>query len=100
MKRRVSTESIILVAICLVDMLSTLYFVLTGHASERNPLMAFCLHHSPVWFILVKIASFIPFVAAVEIYRRKNHAFAIAACRLAIIAYLVTFIVLTIGVNA
>ena len=99
LKSKVSAESLVLVGICLADMLSTLFFVLRGRAIEQNPLMAVCLSQSPWVFVLVKLASFVPFVLAVELYRKRNAAFARFACRSAIAAYLVTFTVLTIGCN-
>jgi len=99
MKFRVSMESLILVAICLIDMLSTLFFVMRGCAVEQNPLMAMCLRHSPAMFVLVKIASFIPFVIAIELYRKKDPAFARIVCRSAIVLYVVTFTALTLGIN-
>lgn len=99
MKFKVSTESIVLVAICLADMLSTLFFVMRGLAVEQNPLMAACLRHSTTAFVLVKVASFVPFVVAIELYRRRNAAFARLACRSAIALYVVTFVALTLGTN-
>jgi len=99
MKSRVSTESLVLVMICLADMFATLFFVIRGYAVEQNPLMAACLRHSPMVFVLVKVLSFVPFVVAVELYRRRNAAFARLACRSAIALYLVTFVVLTVRIN-
>ena len=57
MKYRVTLESLILVAICLTDMLVTLYYVMTGIATEQNPIMAACINRSPVVFVLVKLAQ-------------------------------------------
>jgi len=99
MKLRVSIESMVLIAICLADMAATLYFVLRGTASEQNPLMAACINYSPLLFVLVKIASFMPFVVAVELYRRRNPGFARKACLCAIALYLITFAALTLGAN-
>jgi len=99
MRLRLCTESLILIVICVVDMAATLFFVLTGLAVEQNPIMAACINHSPLTFVLVKLVSFVPFVAAVELYRRKNPGFARAVCRWAIAVYLVTFAVLTLGTN-
>lgn len=99
MKLRVSTESLILIVICTLDMLSTLFFVNRGSAMEQNPLMAACLRHSVMTFVLVKIASFVPFVIAIELYRKKDAAFAQIVCRCAIVLYVVTFVVLTLGIN-
>lgn len=97
MKSRVSTDSLILAAICLIDMVSTLFLVLRGWAVEQNPLMAVCLKQGPMVFVLVKLASFIPFIVAVELYRRKDAAFARLACRSAIVLYVLIFIVMTVG---
>ena len=99
MKTRVSGESIVLVMICLADMLSTLFFVMRGSAVEQNLLMAACLRQGPCVFVLVKILSFVPFVIAIEIYRRRNPDFARTACRSAIALYVVTFVALTLGTN-
>jgi len=99
MKIKISTESIILVCICLADMLSTLYFVVNGMATEQNPLMAACIKHSPALFVFVKLMSFVPFVVAVELYRRRNPGFARRACLCAIGLYVATFVLLTAGVN-
>ncbi len=99
MRLRISTESLILVAICMADMLATLYFVLNGMATEQNPIMAACIKHSPAMFVLVKMVSFVPFVIAVELYRRKNPGFARKACLYAIALYVVTFVALTLGTN-
>ncbi len=99
MRSRISAESIILIVICLADMFSTLYFVLRGLATEQNPIMAACLNHSPGMFVLVKLVSFVPFVIAVELYRRRNPSFALAACRCAIALYVIAFTALTLGIN-
>jgi hypothetical protein len=99
MRARVCVESLILAALCLADMISTLLCVLSGKATEQNPLMAACLGHSPELFVLVKMASFVPFIVVVELYRRRNPAFATAASRAAIILYVVAYAVITAGVN-
>ena len=99
MRYKVSMESLVLVGICLADMLVTLYCVLIGIAREQNPIMAACINRSPVMFVLVKMLSFVPFVIAVELYRRRNPEFAVKACRYAILLYVVAYTVLTIGTN-
>lgn len=99
MKVRVGIESLVLVAICIADMLATLYLVLRGVAVEQNPLMAACIDCSPVVFVIVKTVSFVPFVIAVELYRRRNPGFARKACLCAIGLYLATFAALTVGAS-
>lgn len=99
MRLKLCAESLVLSAICLTDMLLTLYFVMTGLAVEQNPIMAACIKHSPLTFVIVKTLSFLPFVIGVEIYRRRNPYFARVVCRAAIGVYLIMFVVLTAAVN-
>ncbi|MCE5323637.1 DUF5658 family protein [bacterium] len=99
MKYRVSIESLILVGICLADMLVTLYCVLANIAVEQNPIMAACINKSPGVFVVVKMLSFVPFVVAIEMYKKRNPDFARNACRCAIGLYVITFAILTLGVN-
>jgi hypothetical protein len=94
-----SLESLVLIGICTADMLATLYLVTRGLATEQNPLMAACIAHGPATFVMVKVASFVPFVIAVELYRRRNPGFAKKTCMCAILLYIVTFCALTIGTN-
>lgn len=95
----ISIESLVLMFICTADMLSTLYFVSTGRATEQNPIMAACINHSSAMFVLVKILSFIPFVIAVELYRKKNPEFARKICIAAIALYVAIFTILTVAIN-
>ncbi len=99
MRTKLCKESLILITICVADMIATLFFVLSGLAVEQNPIMAACINHSPATFVLVKLVSFVPFVVAVELYRRRNPGYARAVCRWAIVVYLTTFVALTLGTN-
>lgn len=99
MKRLLSIESIILVLICTADMVSTLILTSRGAALEQNPIMAICLKHSAYAFIAVKLASFLPFVAVTEWYRRRNPSFARQASRAAILVYVLAYVFITAGVN-
>ncbi|MGC8862817.1 MAG: DUF5658 family protein [Armatimonadota bacterium] len=99
MRLKLCTESLILIGICVADMAATLFFVLKGLAVEQNPIMAACINHSAATFVFVKLVSFVPFIIAVELYRRRNPGFARAVCRWAIAVYLITFTALTLGAN-
>ncbi len=94
-----SRESIVLMLICLADMFSTLIFVCTGHAVEHNPIMAACLNRSAALFLVVKTASFVPFIAIIEWYRRRKPVFARLASRTAIVLYLFVYLILCVRVN-
>ena len=99
MKGKISVESLILAGICLADMIVTAVFVSLGRASESNPLMAVCLNRGVCTFILVKLASFVPFIAVCEYYRRRNPTFVRFAVRLAILLYVITYVVLVTREN-
>lgn len=99
MSLKLSPESIILSAICIADMLITVFLVKHGMAMEQNPLMASCIRQSYTTFIIVKLLSFLPFVAVTEWYRKYNPEFARTAARIAIVAYTISYAVLTIGTN-
>lgn len=99
MKLRLSLESIILALVCLGDMLSTLYLTSVGVAVEQNPLMAACIRHGTSSFILIKLLSFLPFIAVTEWYRRRNARFAQGAARTAIALYVLVYVIITAQTN-
>lgn len=99
MKTLISKESIVLSLICMADMFSTLIMVSMGYATEQNPLMASCLRHSAMMFLVAKTASFLPFIVVVEWYRRRKPAFARNATRAAIILYVLAYVTITARVN-
>lgn len=70
--RTVSSEAVIITSICLLDLMTTLYWVSQGQAREGNPIMAFFLDQSYVSFIAAKIFTFAPAVAVAEWYRPRN----------------------------
>jgi hypothetical protein len=95
----ISVESLVLTTVCLADMLSTMYFVAAGMAVEQNPIMAYFMNKGMPVFAAAKLLSFIPFIIAVEIYRRRNPEIAIKAVRFAIAAYVIVFVVCTLATN-
>jgi len=95
----VSKESLILLAICLVDALLSIVLLATGLAEEANPLMARCLDHSFAAFYLVKMASVVPALVAAELYRRHNPVFIRRLLRGAIVAYITLYFSLLFIVN-
>jgi hypothetical protein len=97
--KALSIESKILMIICLADMISTAVAVAAGLAVEQNPLMAVCLERGVLFFIAVKLLSFLPFVIAVEYYRRANPTFSRGVTRLAIALYVLAYAALTLKTN-
>jgi len=84
----VSIETLILAVICLLDLVSTVYWVRHIDAEEGNPLMAFYLHHGGVaaFAIAKAILCFGP-LAVAEWARRHHPRFVHAALRCGIAGY-------------
>ncbi|BCW99562.1 MAG: DUF5658 family protein [Armatimonadota bacterium] len=97
--RGLCPESVMLVLICVADAVSTLFLVGRGLATEANPLMAWCLERGALVFLTVKAASFAPFVAMCEIYRRRNPVTGRLFIRVGFWAYLLAYLLLVLVVN-
>jgi hypothetical protein len=70
--RTVSKEAVTIASICLLDLMTTLYWISQGQAREGNPIMRFFLDQGYVTFIAAKIATFAPALAVAEWYRPRN----------------------------
>jgi hypothetical protein len=99
METKISRESLLLAAICITDMILTATLVQFKLAAEQNPLMAACLGKGIGIFIIVKMLTFVPFIALAEYYRRHNPAFVRTATRCAIFLYLSVYATVLIRVN-
>ena len=53
-------DSVLFFVVCSLDMLSTLWWVHQGVATEANPWLAACLRASPLWFCAAKSISYVP----------------------------------------
>lgn len=83
----------------MVDMLTTLYFVTHGIAVEFNPLMDAFFKIGPMAFVGAKLLSFVPFIIAIECYKKHNPVFASRATLATILAYSLIYITATVSVN-
>ena len=91
-KRYVSGETLLLSAICMADLLTTLYWVGQGQAREGNPLMAHFLHLGPGAFIWAKVVTFAPALALAEWYRPRNPQLIRRVLQLVIVGYLAAYV--------
>jgi len=91
--RPVSREVVWMTSICMLDLVTTLYWVSQGQAREGNPIMAFFLDQGPTPFIAAKIATFAPALAVAEWYRPRNPKLIHRLLRWVIVAYLFIYIV-------
>lgn len=92
LRRTVSAESAAIATICLVDLLTTLYWVSQGTAREGNPVMAYFLQIGTGAFITAKVLTFAPALVAAEWYRPRNPAFVRRLLQWVIVGYLAIYI--------
>ena len=85
---RPSRESLIVAALCLLDLISTIYLVKHHHAQEGNVVMEFYLQQGISAFIGAKCLLFVPALVIAEWYRRRNARLVIRTLRLVIVLYL------------
>lgn len=97
---RILPANIVVLAIGLVDLLTTIFWLNTGRAIEVNPLMAAILTVSMPLFVAVKLSTLGAYVLVVEWYRRhRNPCFARQISALTVIAYLGIYTVSFCAVN-
>lgn len=87
----VSRLTVLLFAICLLDLFTTLWLVLTRRAAEANPLMDIFLAHSVGAFVAAKLALSILPLAVLEWARPHRPVFVRQALFVAIAAYLASY---------
>jgi hypothetical protein len=91
---------ILLLAVGLVDLLTTLFWLGTGRAIEVNPIMAAVLDTGVPLFVLVKLATLGAYIAVMEWYRRRrNPAFAEVVGNFTVLAYLGIYAISFCSVN-
>jgi hypothetical protein len=89
-RMRPSRETLIVAALCLMDLLSTLFLVHHRQASEGNFVMDYYLQQGTAAFVGAKCVLFVPALLIAEWYRRRNPRLVIKTLRLVIVLY-VTF---------
>ena len=87
----VAWDSLALVALCLADMLSTLYWVHSGVARESNPMLAECLRRGYGVFCAQKLASFLPLILFCAYYRSRRPRLIAIALRGTLILYILFY---------
>lgn len=77
-----------LVAVGLLDLVTTLVWFRNGCAVEANPVMAALLHAGLPTFVTVKVFTLVAYVAAVAWYRHRNATFCRTVSNFTLFAYL------------
>ncbi len=89
--RPVCPETLMLAALCLLDLLTTLHWLSTGQMTEGNWMMAPVLVHGPRGLILAKLLLFVPALAAAEWYRPRSPERIRRVLRMVLTAYAVVY---------
>lgn len=96
---KVSRESFVIICICLLDLVATIWLVATRRAIEGNPVMSFYLDQG--WFALIAAKTLLivfPIFIA-EWGRRYRPTFVRRALRLAIVVYLGVYLTAFINLD-
>ncbi len=98
--RYVLSETTLLMAVGLIDLLTTVYLLATGQAGEANPLFGAILHaFGPIGFILFKALMLGGPLTLAEWARRHNEPFVRSALRLGIILYVGLYLISFLRLN-
>ena len=90
---RLSKESILIIVIGVLDMVSTLAWIQSRGAQEANPVFQYYLALGPFWFAAMKLLLLAGPVFLLEWARRRRPRFALVGSRFAIAAYLLLYVV-------
>jgi len=92
-------ESQVLIAICMLDLASTLFLLNTTGASEGNPLMSYYLRYGVGVFILVKLTLMALPLFVAEWSRQYRPKFVRLMLRTAIAVYLGLYLAVFLSAN-
>ena len=96
---KLTRESMVLIAICVVDLASTLILLRSNSASEGNPLMSFYLRYGVGTFVLMKLTLiFLPIFIA-EWSKQYRPRFVRFMLRAAIATYAGMYLALFLTIN-
>ncbi len=96
---KLTRESMILIALCVVDLVSTLILLRTNAAREGNPLMAFYLRYGVGTFVLMKLTLIFLPVFVAEWSKQYRPRFVRTMLRAAIVTYAAMYLVLFLTIN-
>lgn len=84
-------EVVALLALCTLDLLTTLWWLYTGAATEANPLLRPFAEAGLGPFVLAKLATFVPALAAAEWYSRLRPELVVPLLRHGFTAYVCVY---------
>lgn len=96
---KLTRESLVLIAICVVDLASTLFMLRVHGAREGNPLMAFYLRYGVGTFVLMKLTLIFLPVFVAEWSKQYRPRFVRFMLRAAIATYAGVYLMLFLTIN-
>lgn len=91
MRRAGEKESVLLGIICSMDMLTTLFWVMTGQAVEANPILGWTFRGHPVTFVVIKCLACMPALILAPKLAQSHRTFTVWLLRTIIVAYLLVY---------
>jgi hypothetical protein len=95
LKAKPPRELVFLMAVGLLDLLSTVILYCLGYVQELNPLMRPLLEHSPITFTLVKLGTLALAFVGMQLYAHIDERFVRTAAKYGVIAYVALWTVCT-----
>ena len=89
---KISRAGIVLTAIGMIDLMTTIFLVNYREASEGNPVMAYYLHQGIPVFIIAKLVLCLGPLYLLEYARRHRPRMVMMSMRVAIAAYLCAYV--------
>lgn len=91
MRRAGEKESVVLGVICAADMLTTLFWVMTGQAQESNPVLGWTFTGHPIVFVIIKCLACMPALVLAPKLAQTQRIFTVWLLRVIILAYAVVY---------
>jgi hypothetical protein len=92
-RRAGEAEALILGLLCTLDMITTLWWVAFGHASEANGLLAWTFQVHPAAFVVAKCASWLPALLLAPILARRRRKLTVWLLRAIIVLYIAGYLI-------
>lgn len=100
MRAKISKENLIILAIGMADLVTTIYWIKNHGADEANPLFRYYLEMGLPWFAAMKIVLLAGPILMLEWAWRHRPAFTQFGARFAIVAYLIMYGIGVVRINS
>lgn len=85
-------ENLLLIAVTMADLISTIWLIGTGRCIEMNPIMNYFLSHGWAPFIGFKLLTVLAAVGFTEWYRHRDEKFTRHSLRVGVLGYVLVWV--------